>query len=66
MCVNQVLTLQSKSWGAIKAFSLKAFSCHLLGQEGLKTKLHTTKNTNGNLNYRYLITKISQNKSAGN
>lgn len=43
MCVNQVLTLQSKSWGAIKAFSLKAFSCHLLGQEGLNKTTHNKK-----------------------
>lgn len=46
--------------------SLKAFNCHPSGTRELEqgeTEKQEKKNTNGNLNYTYLITKISQSRS---
>lgn len=47
--------------------SLKAFNCHPSGtrelEQGETQRNKKKKNTNGNLNYTYLITKISQSRS---
>lgn len=47
--------------------SLKAFNCHPSGIRELEhreTHSNKKKSTNGNLNYTYLIMKISQSRSA--